>query len=78
MKNSIDFFKKLSDKDFYSNKLKHLYITGSIDSNNIDKLIEDVRNANKEPNPKPILIHISSIGGNLVDGIKLLSIFKMN
>jgi ATP-dependent protease ClpP protease subunit len=78
MKNSIDFFKKLSDKDFYSNKLKHLYITGSIDSNNIDKLIEDVRNANKEPNPKPILIHISSIGGNLVDGIKLLSIFKIS
>jgi ATP-dependent protease ClpP protease subunit len=78
MKDSIDFFKNLSDKDFYSNKLKHLYITGTIDSKNIDKLIEDVRNANKELNPKPILIHISSMGGHFEDGIKLLSIFKIS
>ena len=78
MKDSNDFFKNLSDKDFYSNKLTHLYITGTIDSKNIDKLIEDVRNANKETNPKPILIHISSMGGVLQDGIKLLSIFKIS
>lgn len=75
---SIDFFKKLSDKDFYSNKLTHLYITGNITTKNIDKLIDDVRNANKETNPKPILIHISSLGGILNDGIKLLSIFNIS
>jgi ATP-dependent protease ClpP protease subunit len=78
MKDTIDFFKKLSDKDFYSNKLTHLYITGTIDSKNIEKLIEDVRNANKETNPKPILIHISSMGGDLKDGIKLLSIYNIS
>lgn len=71
-------FKNLSDKDFYSNKLTHLYITGEINGKKIDKLIDEVRNANKEENPKPILIHISSMGGILQDGIKLLSIFKIS
>jgi len=71
-------FKDLSDKDFYSNKLTHLYITGEINGKKIDKLIDEVRNANKEENPKPILIHISSMGGILQDGIKLLSIFKIS
>lgn len=74
----MEFFKKLSDKDFYSDKLTHLYITGLIDSPKIDKLIEEVRNANTQENPKPILIHISSMGGILQDGIKLLSIFKIS
>jgi len=75
---SINFFKNLHDSDFYSDKIKHLYISGDIDSSKIDKLIEDIRNINIEPNPKPILIHISSMGGILQDGLKLLTIFKIS
>jgi ATP-dependent protease ClpP protease subunit len=75
---SIHFFKNLHDSDFYSDKINHLYISGDIDSSKIDKLIEDIRNINIEPNPKPILIHISSMGGILQDGLKLLTIFKIS
>jgi len=74
----MDYYNNLKDNDFYSDKLKHLYITGFINSSKIDKLIEDIRNANIQENPKPILIHISSLGGILEDGLKLLSIFKIS
>lgn len=74
----VDFFEKLSDSDFLSNKLTHVYLIGNIDNKLIDKLIEDIRIANKLPKPKPILIHISSLGGSIQDGMRLLSIYKLS
>jgi len=71
-------FSKFSDKDFFSDKFTHIYISGLINENKINNLINEVRNANKLENLKPILIHISSMGGILQDGIKLLSIFKIS
>ena len=80
-----DFFDKLNDEDFYSDKLQHIYFNSTVSDENIDKLIEELRNANKTYEekgiiykPKPILLHISSFGGNLVAGIRLLSIFQLS
>jgi len=76
-----DFFEKLSDNDFFSNKLTHIYFNGRVEDKLVDKLIEDVRNANKTIDnikPKPILIHINSKGGSVYDGMRFLSIFKIS
>ena len=80
-----DFFDKLNDEDFFSDKLQHIYFNSVVSDENIDKLIDELRDANKtyELNgiiykPKPILLHISSFGGNLVAGIRLLSIFQLS
>ena len=78
-----DFFKNLNDNDFFSNKLTHIYFNGNVDEKNVDNLINDIKNANKITeengviiNPKPILIHINSKGGNVIDGMRFLSIFN--
>ncbi len=73
-----NYFSKLSDADFYSNKLYHIYFNSYINDKSIDDLIEKIKEANKIDNPKPILIHISSTGGKVVDGIRLLTIFKLS
>ena len=73
-----NYFNKLKDNDFYSDKLTHIYLNGEITNTNIDKLIDDIRNANKDPKQKPILIHISSLGGSLQDGMRLMSIFNIS
>lgn len=80
-----EFFKNLNDNDFFSNKLTHIYFNGKVEDNSIDKLINDVREANKikiengiSIKPKPILIHINSTGGSVYDGMRFLSIFKIS
>jgi ATP-dependent protease ClpP protease subunit len=82
----ISIFKNMSDNDFFSNKLTHIYFNNEVNDDSVDKLIEDINNANKEiktesgaiKQPKPILIHISSKGGNVTDGMRLFSIFTMS
>ena len=71
-------FNNMKDNDFYTDKLAHLYLDGEITSIKIDKLIEDIRDANKAPNTKPILIHISSTGGSLEDGMRLINIYNIS
>jgi ATP-dependent protease ClpP protease subunit len=80
-----DFFSKLNDEDFFSDKLQHIYFNSKVTDENIDILIEEIREANKIITvndiiykPKPILLHISSYGGNLIAGIRLLSIFQLS
>ena len=80
-----DFFDNLSDNDFFSDKLTHIYFNGKVDDKSVDKLFNDVRDANKTKvenevkiNPKPILIHINSTGGSVFDGMRFLSIFKIS
>ena len=82
----ISIFKNMSDNDFFSNKLTHIYFNNEVNDDSVDKLIEDINNANKEiktesgaiKQPKPILIHISSNGGNVTDGMRLFSIFAIS
>jgi ATP-dependent protease ClpP protease subunit len=80
-----DFFKNLNDNDFFSNKLTHIYFNGKVEDKTVDKLINDVINANKKIDekgviiePKPILIHINSKGGSVYDGMRFFSIFKIS
>lgn len=73
-----NFFDSLTDNDFFSNKLTHIYFNSFVDDKSIDNLINDIRNANKLDEPKPILIHICSKGGRLIDGLRLLSVFKIS
>jgi N-acetylneuraminic acid mutarotase len=42
-----EYFKKLKDDDFFSDKLTHIYFNGIVEKITIDKLFEDVREANK-------------------------------
>jgi ATP-dependent protease ClpP protease subunit len=73
------FFKNLKDEDFYSTeKLTHIYLNGEIDATKINKLFDDVNKANNLKEKKPILIHISSIGGFVQDGIRLRTVFKIS
>jgi ATP-dependent protease ClpP protease subunit len=71
-----NYFSKLNDRDFYSNKLTHIYFNSTVSDESIDELIEKVKQANNIENPKPILIHICSFGGNLKAGLRFLTIFK--
>lgn len=73
-----NYFQKLSDKDFYSDKLTHIYFNSKVEDKTIDELIVKIKEANNLENPKPILIHICSFGGNLTDGLRLLTIFKLS
>jgi ATP-dependent Clp protease protease subunit len=80
-----DYFNKLKDNDFFSDKLTHIYFNGLVEKITIDKLFEDVREANKTTEihgkiikPKPILIHINSTGGSVYEGMRILSIFKIS
>jgi len=80
-----DFFNKLNDNDFFSDKLTHIYFNGRVNDSSVDKLFNDIREANNikeekgiQIKPKPILIHINSIGGSVYDGIRFLSVFKIS
>ena len=62
-----DYFNKLNDNDFFSDKLTHIYFNGIVEDKSVDKLFNDIRDANKirikngaSIRPKPILIHINS------------------
>lgn len=82
----ISIFENMSDTDFFSNKLTHIYFNEDVCNKSINKLIEKIENANKEVktesgailNPKPILIHISSKGGSMSEGMQLFSVFEFN
>jgi ATP-dependent protease ClpP protease subunit len=80
-----DFFKKLNDNDFFSDKLTHIYFNGDVEKSTVDILFDEVIKANKKINifgktikPKPILIHINSNGGSVYEGMRFLSIFKIS
>lgn len=73
-----NYFVNLSDEDFYSNKLTHIYFTSFVDDKSIDDLISKIKEENKKEDAKPILIHICSFGGKLLDGIRFLTIFKIS
>jgi ATP-dependent protease ClpP protease subunit len=85
MNNNIDIsvFQNMSDSDFFSNKLNHIYFNKDVDDESVNELIANIKEAHKDITtssgailkPKPILIHIASYGGSLTAGMRLLSIF---
>ena len=82
----ISIFENMTDEDFFSNKLTHIYFSEDVSYKSIEKLIKTINDATKETKtesgailkPKPILIHISSRGGDMTAGMRLFSIFKLS
>ena len=79
----ISVFQNMSDADFFSNKLNHIYFNKYVSDDSVNELIASIKKAHEDITtisgavlkPKPILIHISSYGGSLEAGMRLLSIF---
>ena len=79
----ISVFQNMSDADFFSNKLNHIYFNKYVSDDSVNELIDSIKKAHEDITtisgavlkPKPILIHISSYGGSLEAGMRLLSIF---
>ena len=79
----ISVFQNMSDADFFSNKLNHIYFNKYVSDDSVNELIASIKEAHEDITtisgavlkPKPILIHISSYGGSLEAGMRLLSIF---
>lgn len=78
-------FDEMSDEDFFSNKLTHIYFNENVTDDSVTKLIETIREANIPKynerillKPKPILIHISSMGGSITAGMRLMSVYALS
>jgi ATP-dependent protease ClpP protease subunit len=78
-------FSRWSDADFYSDKAQHIYFYNNmVDEASVAKLRSEVHEANKDliveggiaVAPKPIVVHVHSPGGYIVEGLRLMSIFK--
>jgi ATP-dependent protease ClpP protease subunit len=79
-------FDEMSDNDFFSNKFTHIYFNKRVTNKSVSELIDSIHLANKPTysengaslNPKPILIHISSHGGSVSAGMRLLSVYALS
>jgi len=68
---SYDTFSKFKDDDFFSDKVQHIYFYSGINDDSIHLLQMEIMEASKtivnesgiQSSPKPICIHINSIGG---------------
>jgi len=86
MKVDVSVFENMTDEDFFSNKLTHIYFNSEVTNKSVNKLIDEINEANKEIitkdgaiiQPKPILIHIASHGGYVTAGMRLLSVFALS
>jgi len=82
----IKIFEDMSDEDFFSDKLTHIYFNTDVTQDSVTNLIKKIEDANLDQvlpsgaiiKPKPILIHISSNGGNLTEGMRMLSVFALS
>lgn len=76
-------FGAMSDSDFFSDKVQHLYFFGQVDDDSVANLQADLRNANRATTsegdivaaPKPIVIHVFSPGGSLIAAMSMLTVF---
>ena len=82
----IKIFEEMSDEDFFTDKLTHIYFNSTVSQQSVSDLIKKIEDANLDlvlpsgaiVKPKPILIHISSPGGSLTEGMRLLSVFALS
>lgn len=79
----ISVFENMTDEDFFSDKLTHIYFTSEVNDKSVEEFLNKINKAKmptydnkKLVEPKPIIIHISSPGGELIAGLRLLSIFS--
>lgn len=83
IKAAHDFFGKLKDHEFYGPKVQHVFLYGEITDEKLDQLSNDILAANKagegetpSVNPRPIVIHINSPGGNMHAGLAMRAIMS--
>lgn len=82
----IKIFEEMSDEDFFTDKLTHIYFNTEVNQKSVTDLIKKIEDANLDVilpsgaiiKPKPILLHISSPGGSLTEGMRLLSVFALS
>lgn len=82
----IKIFEEMSDEDFFTDKLTHIYFNTEVNQRSVTDLIKKIEDANLDVilpsgaiiKPKPILLHISSPGGSLTEGMRLLSVFALS
>lgn len=82
----IKFFDDMKDEDFFTDKFTHIYFCGNVTQQSVTDLIKKIEDANLDiilpsgaiTKPKPILIHISSNGGDLSEGMRMLSVFALS
>lgn len=79
----ISIFKTMKDEDFFSDKLQHIYFTSEVTDESVNDLLTKIHKANNPTfvnkvliQPKPIIIHISSLGGDLTPALRFLTAFK--
>ncbi len=68
---SKETFNKMSDRDFYSDKVQHIYFYSYVTNESVGNLQKLLMEASKtvdsesgiKTTPKPIVIHLSSLGG---------------
>lgn len=82
----IKIFEEMNDEDFFTDKLTHIYFNTDVNQTSVTNLIKEIEDANLDIildngaiiKPKPILIHISSPGGSLSEGMRLISVFALS
>lgn len=80
---SAEYFSKLSDEDFFSDRVQHLYMYDRVNDETVHQLQQDIHNANKsmtlndvQVSPKPIVLHVNSPGGSMTSCMSMITIFN--
>lgn len=77
-------FDKLSDWDFFSDKVQHIYFYSDVDVASVAKLNADIQSANMSKHatgstcatgPKAIVVHLDSRGGSVFASLSMMTIF---
>jgi ATP-dependent protease ClpP protease subunit len=79
-----DFFNGLKDEEFFGDKVQHAYLYDAVDTASVVALKNDILNMNRSVErpeggtaaPKPIVVHVNSLGGDVHDGLSMRTIFR--
>jgi ATP-dependent protease ClpP protease subunit len=85
----VRVFEDMDDADFFSDRVQHLYLYNVISTESVTRLKAQIRAANRDrasdgdgerarervrSAPKPIVVHVNSMGGSMSAGITMMSV----
>lgn len=77
------FFSTLSDEEFFSDRVQHLYFYESVTDSSVFQLQQAIHAANQTTtvngvniSPKPIVLHVNSPGGDVMAAMSMVTIFN--
>lgn len=81
---SFQFFSALSDEDFFSNNVQHLYFYDEVTDETVHQLQQDIHVASQSTtsatgvivSPRPIVLHVNSPGGSVYACMSMITIFN--